>query len=299
MVELGVDVFRFEAPWREIEPKRRELRWDRLDTMVEVLEAAGIDPVPVLVFAPDWAMQDGATTPASPHSLPDYFAHFAAAAAARYLGRVRRWELWNEPDHPHSWTGNLEQYVRLVLEPGARAIRSVDPGASILLAGLADHRNLERLHRAGAAGHYDVAGIHVYPSTSRVRQVRGAVSEARATLRRLGQRGIPLWLTECGLATRPPTSPSTFGGSSDEDGQARFVRAILTQVDADAVLVYQLADTAIYDAGGRCLKEVAWGLVSNDLTHRKPSFAEFRRSGGRRALARLDQAPELAAAAQL
>ena len=66
--ELGVELFRFEIPWRELAPRRPGLtaydgaaasdaewagyRWARLDTIVDALGEAGIAPVPVLARAP-------------------------------------------------------------------------------------------------------------------------------------------------------------------------------------------------------------------------------------------------------
>jgi hypothetical protein len=290
MRELGVQLLRFDVPWRELAPTRPGhdgydqsaaadarwpgYRWARLDIIVEVLEAAGIAPVPVVCYAPGWAIDNPASSPASPPTRPEYFADVMTALASRYKRSVLHWELWNEPDHPHSWEGSLEEYVRLVLEPGAAAVRASAPGATILLGGLADHRNLASIQAEGGARLYDVASIHHYPSQPSVTQVRRAIQRTHA--RTAG--GQPVWLTECGIATRPPSIPSSFGGVTDEAGQAKFIQSLLASPGADAVFVYQLHDTAIRGAGGQRMKEVYWGLISEDGSRRKPAFEAFRQA---------------------
>jgi hypothetical protein len=295
MRELGVGWFRFDVPWRELAPLRPGgdrydrnaassadwggYRWEPLDRIIDCLAEASISPLPVVSNTPDWAMGEDAFDPAAPPSRPEFFEDLARALVARYRGKVSHWELWNEPDHPHSWSGSLAEYVRLVLEPGAHSVWGGGPECRVLLGGLADHRNLESLHRAGGASLYDVASVHHYPSKACVRHVRRAVNHVRSVARDGGRSGSdprPVWLTECGIATRPPSSPSGFGGTTDESGQASFVQSLYTTVPADAIFLYQLRDTAIVDCHGRTLKEVYWGLVSSDSRRRKAAFAAYQ-----------------------
>jgi len=281
MGELGVEIFRFEVPWRELAPVRpgrdrydckaasdpawSGYRWARLELILDVLEVESILPLPVITHPPAWA------TAESPPLANELFGDLMTALALRFRSRVRHWELWNEPDHPNSWSGSLRDYVRLVLEPGSAAVRAAAPEATILVGGLADYRNLPLLDAAGGSGLYDVASIHTYPVRPSSRPVARAVRRTRA----LGKR---VWLTECGIASRAPSLSSSFGGVTSEAGQARFVRSIFESVDADAVFVYQLHDTAIFDASGLRLKEVFWGLVDESGRRRKPAFEAYRRA---------------------
>ncbi len=291
MGELGVEVFRFEVPWRELAPVRpgrdrydcksasdpdwSGYRWARLELILDVLEVETILPLPVITHPPAWAMDPTSSTPASPPQGSELFGDLMTALALRFRSRIRHWELWNEPDHPHSWSGSLRDYVRLVLEPGSAAIRAAAPEATILVGGLADYRNLPLLDAAGGSGLYDVASIHTYPGRPSSRPAARAVRRTRA----LGKR---VWLTECGIASRAPSLSSSFGGVTSEEGQARFVRSLFESVDADAVFVYQLHDTAIFDASGLRLKEVFWGLVDESGRRRKPAFEAYRQAPVRR-----------------
>ncbi|MHB8612367.1 MAG: cellulase family glycosylhydrolase [Candidatus Dormibacteraceae bacterium] len=287
MRDLGVEMFRFEVPWRELAPLRpgRDrydgkaaadpgwpgYRWGRLDLILDVLEVESIAPLPVITHAPAWTTDQTPANPASPPDQPELFGDLMTAMAVRYRDRVHHWELWNEPDHAHSWSGSLRDYVRLILEPGSTAIRAAAPKATILVGGVADYRNLPLIHAAGGSGLYDVASIHAYPRRPSTRPVARAVSQTRALREEV-------WLTECGIASRAPSIPSPFGGVTSEQGQARFVRSLFESVHADAVFVYQLHDTAILNAGGRRLKEVFWGLVDESGQRRKPAFEAYRQA---------------------
>lgn len=288
MRELGVDLFRFELPWRALvpempgharydraaaaDPEWTGYRWGRVDAIIRALLDGGIAPVPEVVFAPQWAQAAGALSPAAPPARPEYFEHLMTALAVRYRGSVRHWELWNEPDHPHSWTGTLREYVELVARPGATAVRREAPECTLLIGGLADARNLRSIHRAGGADLYDVTSIHHYPSRAATGSAAAAVKQARAIEQAAARQGRPVWLTECGIATEAPSVASSFGGVADEAGQAALVQGLFSSSGADAVFMYQLRDTAIVAADGRLLKLVHWGLVSADLSRKKAAF---------------------------
>jgi hypothetical protein len=295
MGELGVQLFRVELPWRAVAPDRpggdrydgaaaRDPAWpgycwERLDLIARLVEQAGILLVPQVVFAPEWstgvpATRTGGAT--APPGAPEHIADLLTALVERYRGRVRYWELWNEPDHPHAWGGTLRQYVDLVLAPGAAAIRAADATCRVLPGGLANYRSLAALYEAGGGGWFDISNVHLYPRRASVGQVRLALRAARAEMVRSGDASKPLWLTECGLATQPPSTPSHFGGVASEECQARFIRALYRSAGAEAIFFYQLRDTIIFDAANRPLKQVYWGLLSRDLARRKPGFEAYR-----------------------
>lgn len=297
MRSLGCAYFRFEIPWWALAPERpggeqydpraardpnwSGYRWERLDAIIHSLIQAGIQPAPILVYAPEWS-RDAAAGTNAPVAAPSDGAHSAdvvTALATRYRGKVTYWELWNEPDLPQGWSGSLAQYVERVLAPGAAAIRAIAPECRIVLGGLASPQSLEGVYAAGGGASFDVASVHYYPTRPLVRRVRGVVREARRILASHGDAGKPLWLTEVGLATQPPSTPSGFGGCANERAHARFVRNLYRRVPVEAIFYYQLRDSAIFDASGRVLKRVYWGLSDRDGARRKPAYDAFRMAG--------------------
>ena len=82
--------------------------WGQIDHLVADAVEHGLEPMLMIVDAPDWA-ERGTQGQYGRDPDPQELGYFAQAAATRYSGyfgdipRVRRWELWNEP--------NLHKYL--------------------------------------------------------------------------------------------------------------------------------------------------------------------------------------------
>jgi len=179
---LGARHVRGDWRWWQIEPQRHRRYWSLADRYAEASARAGLDLVPTLVGSPRWASGSklGFTAPRDPRD----YARFAAAAARRYgpgghfwrerpevpYRPVRSWQIWNEPNLASYWRPRPQprRYAGL-LRRSAEAIRSVDPGAEIVMAGLPmssygmpPQRFLKRLYRHGVRGAYDTLAVHPY-----------------------------------------------------------------------------------------------------------------------------------------
>ena len=172
---MNVGLIRTDFDWSAVEGERGRFDWSYPDRMVQEARDRKIDILPVLAWTPGWARSPGSTTHEPPARIED-FADFARAAAKRYapLG-VRRWEIWNEPNSSKFWEPlpNPDRYGEL-FRAAASAIRSVDPGAEILTAGLtrgtstpdgkriSQQAFLTALYRNGSAQLASAIAIHPY-----------------------------------------------------------------------------------------------------------------------------------------
>lgn len=142
-VASGVDVVRAQVVWRFVQPTRHgPADWSRYDAFVAAARARGLEPLLVLTSpAPDWA----AGTIGEFHSVrPDVAAYerFVASAGRRYPG-VRRWQLWNEPNHPEflapqrarDGTRLAPARYRDLLRAGGRALSATGHGRDTILIG--------------------------------------------------------------------------------------------------------------------------------------------------------------------
>ena len=82
----------------------------------------------------------------------------------------RHWQIWNEPHLDFYWSTKgrrrnawAPEYARL-LKASKRTIEAIDPGATIVLAGLADFAwdHLDRLNRSRIRRHFDVAALNLF-----------------------------------------------------------------------------------------------------------------------------------------
>jgi len=159
--------------WQDVEsagPGRYE--WAAADRIVNEAEQAGVSLVFRVDYPPVWASSGSQ----SGHDLPvdpDYFGFFCKTLAARYRGRVRAYQVWNEPNLAREWGGlppDPAAYVE-VLRVCYIGIKAGDPDALVISAALAptgsglpdalpDTDYLLGLYEAGGAAFFDLLGVN-------------------------------------------------------------------------------------------------------------------------------------------
>ena len=96
--------------WAELEPAKGVWNWALLDNFVEAAEEHGVsDILLTLGQTPGWASSSpdtasglfvlSAGAPAPPADIQDW-RDYVTAVAQRYKGRIRYYEIWNEPNIP-------------------------------------------------------------------------------------------------------------------------------------------------------------------------------------------------------
>jgi hypothetical protein len=116
---------------------------------------------------------------------------------------VRAWQIWNEPHLPSNWSPRRDWPARYgaLLRSSYRAIKAADPGATVVLTGLANAswRELNRLYRRGKVrGSFDIAAIHHYARSPG--DFVELTRRLRQTLDKHGDRRVPIWWTEVGAS---------------------------------------------------------------------------------------------------
>jgi hypothetical protein len=238
MRESGVGAVRFPLYWADAEPRPGVYDWTSLDATVARIAAAGARPLPTVIAPPSWLEDEQIDPPIGTARERQAWASFLRAAVARYgpggpgvpagAKPIRDWQLWNEPNLPAYWRSfpSPAGYARL-LHVGASAVRSVDPEARIVLAGLSPAGRgikpwtfLRRLYANGAAGDFDLVALHPYGRS--LSDVSDQVDRARRIMRRGGDRTKPMLITEIGWGSAGPLG---FPLTGTPKSQARMVRA--------------------------------------------------------------------------
>ena len=260
VAETGFTWIRQPMPWQDVEIHGRgdfedrrnsppRSAWYKYDTIVRQAEAHGLEVVFRLDNPPAWSRVggDGIGVQAPPDDPAD-FAAFAQAVADRYKGRVRYYQIWNEPNIYPEWGEqpvSPEAYAEL-LAAAARAIRSVDSDAVIVLAAMAattayagdtepggnlnDLIYLQRLYDAGAAEWFDILAVQGYglwsgPLDRRMHPLVmnfGRVRYVRDLMVRNGDGAKPMWISEMNWNPVPLDWPAPFGRVTPDE-QGRFL----------------------------------------------------------------------------
>ncbi len=161
--------------WRDIEGAAKgAFDWSRTDLIVDLVNEVGLDAVVRIDHQPQWA-GGGFPVNGPPDDYQD-LADFVYAVADRYKGRIRAYEVWNEPNLAREWGGRLPdpgEYAEL-LRLSYAAIKRADPNAMVISAGLSptgtwndesrpDDWYLESMYIAmggSSDGYFDVLGAH-------------------------------------------------------------------------------------------------------------------------------------------
>ncbi len=245
-------------PWYEIERAPGDFRWQKYDRIVDLYRAHGIEVVARLDFPPewvkaaDWVPPDKRQPPVNfPPADNEAYARFVRATVEHFKGRVRFFQIWNEPNLLAEWGWNPAhpvdpaEYVAM-LRSAASAARAADPNAVILAAPLAANREtidlagnmneldyLRGMYAAGAAEQFDVLGVNAFgmdrppddpPSPARLNFRR--VELQREVMVEAGDDCTPIWAAEYGWNTAPEEVPSIWGRVSEAEQAAYTVSGV-------------------------------------------------------------------------
>ena len=215
MARSGVESTRVVFSWAEAQPTPGATDFRAIDAKVERATRNDVRLLPVVVYTPEWAKRYPGRFGSPPVGTADYAA-FVTRLVERYgpggnfwvehpelpSRPLREWQIWNEPHFDFYWyvpaddkDAWAKQYVNL-LRAARRAIKGVDPGAKIVLAGFADAswKVLTQAYKGGARGLFDVASINIF--TGRPGFVIAAARLTRRVLKRHHEPRKPIWITE-------------------------------------------------------------------------------------------------------
>jgi hypothetical protein len=275
-----VQSMRVALVWAGVQAKRGgPFEWGAFDTLMEESARANIEILPFIVGTPAWAVP-AATVPgtggakASAHlpasgSAATAWTALLKAVVGRYGSTgtfwaenplvpklpIKAWQIWNEPNFKYFVAKpDPAEYGKLVKISSA-AIKSVDPTAQVLLAGLfakpAGGRRLagknvanatspnwfgsyflEQMYKTNPGIKSSFQGVALHPYVARYGQLPQEIEELRGVMARAGDTTKPLWITELGWSSEAPQGPSNVFAVGAA-GQARELKGAFTLLKAD------------------------------------------------------------------
>ena len=235
---------------RRNEPPRSA--WEKYDHIVDLADEYDLEIIARLSNPPAWSRgagdAEGAFAP--PDDLADY-GDFVEAVVRRYDGRIRQYQIWNEPNiYPEWGQGPVspEAYTEL-LRVGCERVKAACADCVVISGALAqtiplgprdlnDFVFLQRMYDAGAGDYFDVLAMQGYglwsgPTDRRMRPRVLNFSRPlylREIMVKNGDEAKPLWITEMNWNAPPPELPDRPYGFVTPEQQARY-----------AVLAYERA----------------------------------------------------------
>ncbi|QIF04548.1 hypothetical protein G5S37_24460 [Roseimicrobium sp. ORNL1] len=161
MQAIGLKYYRaLPTGWSQVEPEEGKWDWKDLDGQLQYLTERGFAVGGLLNGGVKWnALDKPGTLPVN--NLPAW-SNYVSAIVQRTKGRVKRWEVWNEPPNGTGRDQTPVDYAKLVVA-SYKAAKAADPTCLVGIAAKSVHVNyLEQAIKAGAKDHFDYITLHPY-----------------------------------------------------------------------------------------------------------------------------------------
>lgn len=290
LARVGVKWARCQTGWCRCEPEKSRLDFTWLDEVVNSLLAIGIQPWFNLGYGNKLYTPQAPTevavgwAPIFSKTAESGWLRFVKAIAGHFRGRVRHWEIWNEPNIQKFWQPqkpNPADYARLV-RITAPVIRQQVPDAVIIGGALAGMpvKFLSGCLESGLSEHVDRISFHPY----RALPEQGYEKDLAALRSLLAEYNpkIKLWQGECGCPSKsmPDAGWSFPKAAWTESRQAKWLtRRILTDLCLGIELTsyFHTVDLLNYNWGeGPSGHDQFMGLLRGDDYTAKPSYSAYQ-----------------------
>ncbi len=246
--DLGVGWVRMDGNWFVMEPSQDNYNWAWMDAFVTRANAAGLKVFITLGYTPDWVPSHGEAGDGSTgDNCPDDQTHwvdFVEDAVTHYRAMgVTHYGMWNEPNLDGFFDGTVQEYVDIIMVPGAAAVRRVCADCKVLGPELANVGDcdiyLEDIFARAPASTFDIITHHSYNGFVETgwnifsgdgfinvlddQRIPGFTrKDIRQILDAAGWTG-EVWITETGYRATP------VGDQTEEDTQAIYYTRVLEE----------------------------------------------------------------------
>ena len=116
MAEAGIRWVRVDFDWPIVEPEKGKFSLDRYEEIYDACKEYGLNILGILTYSPSWASSappnsTGVTVSHSPPRNVTEFAEYVRKTVKHFAGRIKYWEIWNEPNIGF-FLGTADQYRR-------------------------------------------------------------------------------------------------------------------------------------------------------------------------------------------
>ena len=207
MAAIGITNTRtVNSGWGEVEKEEGKWTFGLLDKQMSYLEEQKIAFGGILIGNPKWSAKGTKGLPIN--NLPGW-SKYVTEVVKHCKGRIKNWEVWNEPPNGTGPDQTAADYARIV-SAAYDAAKAADPDCLVGIAAKSVAVNyLDQALAAGAKGHFDYITLHPYevagctithPGTEVVYlQIRDTVRKMLAA-RDPAKIDCPIVFTELGFA---------------------------------------------------------------------------------------------------
>ena len=227
---LGVRYLRSGVDWSQIQPTAERFDFDRFDRIVDLFGRYGIEVQGMFGFCARWAAPEETRNAPSYHAWsrakPELGAwkRYVETTARHFRGRIRIWEIWNEPDLYAFSHSCVDDYLDLA-KAASETIRRTDPELVIFtggFAGLGSHpgrRDPDFQFKAMRDG-WKFFDVHAYHGHANYATYARQIDERLLPLREKAGVQIPWYANE--------TAVSAIGLENSQPSMSKSNAVLLT-----------------------------------------------------------------------
>ena len=220
------------SQWSEINGAAGSYDWSGLDARIATAISHNADVIYTLGGrTPPWASArptaEGSYGPgecAEPRT-DALWQEWVRAIATRYKGKIKYWEVWNEPDLAGFYCGTPEKLFALAQQVYA-IVKQIDPTNRVLSPGFSGYAGpgyFDYYLSLGGAQYADILSYHFYVDKPED-NANWRIANIQAAIQRYGAQSKPIWNTEQGWLEFPVVIPIP-----QATGAAYLARAHLLQ----------------------------------------------------------------------
>jgi len=283
---LGMRMVRLDILWSDLHQQGKPLNFERYDKLVALLDIHHIEVLGVLQYNKIDRDKNGKEIwNVPPPSFAD-FADYVRQTIRHYKGRIRYYEIWNEPNHAVYWSeppDQLKKYCEL-LEISYQAAKQADPQCLVLNGGLTEpiFNDVKHLYANGGKNFTDVMNIHTFLdplAPNVINHFSGILKGVKKIMDENGDGSKKIWITEMGCPGVPEKeAPKKWfaGDNVTEAQQADWLESIYKAIEKEDRV--EKLFWAFYRDTNNEFKDATdnFGLVKMDLTT-KPAFHRLKK----------------------
>lgn len=249
LAAVGMTSMRYFGLWEDLEPVKGKFDFEGIDHLIDELDYYGMKIGVMTVHGvAEWAFSK--TLEEVPDALAarkatwkivyppddwDDYEDFVKALVKHFKGRIKAWEVWNEPNS-HVWgvLSPYRKYEQFLIRFYTEA-KNIDPDCYVICGRVGWW--IHNMLRDGMADYMDAVSLHPYPGShgGNVENVMRQFREVQMSLI-AADKIMPIEVTEFGLgASFPWTGP---GAQDGERAKAEALTDILTAMKEATPSIY-------------------------------------------------------------
>lgn len=192
--------------WTAVNPSNGVYNWAPIDAWVAKAQQQNVQLLYTFGRTPQWASSNptlscdyGPGQCVAPTDMR-YWDSFVTALATRYKGKIKYYEMWNEPNQPVYWKGTTAQLVEMT-NRAAAIIHSIDPNAKVgtpaaTWTSTTAWAWLDGFLAAGGGSNIDVIDFHGYTGNNNAATILTIIDNIQKVRDAHGLSALPLLISE-------------------------------------------------------------------------------------------------------